>query len=217
MKNVIVIEHPVLQHKLTVMRDKNAPSLVFRRTLNEASRLLAYEVTRDLETKEVDVETPLEKTKGKMIKEDLIIVPIMRAGLGMMDGFLDALPFASVGHVGIYRDKLMNHTVEYYFKLPPNHKGKKVLLVDPLLATGDTAIATINRLKEYGVGQIRMVTLLSATVGINKIVERHPDVEIYTASVERELNDKGYLLPGLGDAGDRLFQTLAPATSGAEI
>ncbi len=208
MQNVKIVEHPVLQHKLTIMRDVNAPSLVFRRTLNEASRILAYEATRDLETKEVEVTTPLETTKGKLIKDDLIIVPIMRAGLGMMDGFLDALPFASVGHVGIYRDKQMNHTVEYYFKLPPNHKGKKILLVDPLLATGDTAIATINRLKEYEVGPIRMVTLLSGKIGIDKIFKSHPDVEIYTASVERELNDKGYLLPGLGDAGDRLFQTL---------
>ena len=216
MKNVTVLDHPVLQHKLTVMRDKDVASMIFRRTLSEASKFLAYEATRDLKTKEIEIETPLEKTTGKQIKGGLIVVPILRAGLGMMDGFLDALPFASVGHVGIYRDKVMNHTVEYYFKLPVEHKGCQILLIDPLLATGDTAIATIDRLKEYEVGSIRMVTLLSAELGINKILEKHPDVEIYTASVERELNESGYLLPGLGDAGDRLFQT-APVLNPKEV
>jgi uracil phosphoribosyltransferase len=175
--------------------------------MSEASRFLAYEATRDLETETQKIETPLESTEVQRIKDNLIVIPILRAGLGMLDGFLDALPFASVGHVGIYRDKLMNHTVEYYFKLPQEHKGSKVLLIDPLLATGDTALATIDRLKEYEVGSIRFVTLLSCKVGLEKLQERHPDVEVYTASIERELNDSGYLLPGLGDAGDRLFNT----------
>lgn len=207
MKNVNVLEHPVLQHKLSMLRDQSVSSYVFRRTMSEASRFLAYEATRDLETETQKIETPLESTEVQRIKDNLIVIPILRAGLGMLDGFLDALPFASVGHVGIYRDKLMNHTVEYYFKLPQEHKGSKVLLIDPLLATGDTALATIDRLKEYEVGSIRFVTLLSCKVGLEKLQERHPDVEVYTASIERELNDSGYLLPGLGDAGDRLFNT----------
>lgn len=205
--NVNVIEHPVLLHKLSTLRDQSVSSYLFRRTLSEASRFLAYEATRDLELEIYEITTPLEKTEARRIKDKLIVIPILRAGLGMLDGFLDALPFASVGHVGIYRDKVMNHTVEYYFKLPEEHKGNNVLLVDPLLATGDTALATIDRLKEYEVGKIRFVTLLSCETGIKKVNERHPDVEIFTASVERELNDNGYLLPGLGDAGDRLFNT----------
>lgn len=211
---VNVLEHPVLHHKLSTLRDKSVSSYVFRRTLSEASRFLAYETTRDLEVEDYEIETPLEKTAVRRIKDKLIVVPILRAGLGMLDGFLDALPFASVGHVGIYRDKVMNHTVEYYFKLPQEHKGNKVLLVDPLLATGDTALATIDRLKEYEVGNIRFVTLLSCETGIKKLNERHPDVEIYTASVERELNNSGYLLPGLGDAGDRLFNTKPVSSMG---
>lgn len=207
MSKVIVLDHPVLQHKLTVMRDKGVTSMTFRQTLNESSKFMAYEATRDLLTKDVDVETPLEKTKGRQIGEDLIVVPIMRAGLGMLDGFLDALPFAGVGHVGIYRDKLLNNTIEYYFKLPVNHKGVKVLLLDPLLATGDTALACLDRLKEYEVGPIRFMTLLASESGIAKVQAEHPDIDIYTVSIERELNDKGYLLPGIGDAGDRLFNT----------
>lgn len=207
MNQVRVLKHPVLQHKLSTLRNKNVTPYLFRRTLIETSRLLAYEATADLALQEVEIETPLEKTQGSRIKDELICVPIMRAGLGMLDGFLDALPFAKVGHVGIYRDKLMNHTIEYYFKLPEQHKGNKVLLIDPLLATGDTALATIDRLKEYEVGSIRMVTLLSCELGLNKLFERHPDVDVFTVSVERDLNEKGYLLPGLGDAGDRLFNT----------
>ncbi|HVJ64448.1 MAG TPA: uracil phosphoribosyltransferase [Bdellovibrionota bacterium] len=207
MNNLKVLDHPVLQHHLSILRDKTRSSSEFRRALERASSLMAFEATRDLALKTVEVQTPFETAVCKKISDAVVIVPILRAGLGMVDGFLSVLPFAAVGHVGIYRDKVMNHTVEYYFKLPEDHQRRRVLLLDPLLATGDTALAALDRLKEYGVGPIRFVTLLSCETGIQKVMARHPDVEIYTVSVERELNPKGYLLPGLGDAGDRLFNT----------
>jgi uracil phosphoribosyltransferase len=207
MKNLKVLDHPVLQHHLAVLRDKTKSSSEFRSALSRASSLIAFEATRDLTLKTVEVETPFETTVCKKVSDAIVLIPVLRAGLGMMDGFLSVLPFAAVGHVGIYRDKLMNHTVEYYFKLPEDHQRRRVILIDPLLATGDTALAALDRLKEYGVGPIRFVTLLSCETGLQKVFARHPDVEIFTVSVERELNSKGYLLPGLGDAGDRLFNT----------
>jgi uracil phosphoribosyltransferase len=148
-----------------------------------------------------------ESTYVDRIGEEVILATILRAGEGMMQGFLQALPFASVGHIGIYRDKRMDNTVEYYFKMPKECRGKKVFLLDPLLATGDTALAALDRLKEYEVGPIRLMTLMSARVGLEKVLKAHPDVEIYTLSIEQKLNDHGYLVPGVGDAGDRLFQT----------
>jgi len=207
MKQLKVLDHPVLQHHLANLRNKDLSSTDFRAALDRAASLMAFEATRDLSLKTSEVETPFEKTVCQKIADKVVLVPILRAGLGMVEGFLKVLPFAAVGHVGIYRDKLMNHTIEYYFKLPEDHQKRKVLLIDPLLATGDTALAALDRLKDYGVGGIRFVTLLSCETGIKKVLERHPDVEIYTACVERELNDKGYLLPGIGDAGDRLFNT----------
>lgn len=208
LKNLTVLDHPLLQDKLSTLRDKSTTSHSFRATLSEISTFLAYEATRELKIKHEPLETPLEKMKAPRVSDDVVIVSILRAGEGMVDGFLKALPFARVGHVGIYRDKLMNNTVEYYFRIPESFRGKKVLLLDPLLATGDTVLATLDRLKQYGVGPITFVSVLSSKIGIQKINQEHPDVKIITLSVERDLNEKGYLLPGLGDAGDRLFRTL---------
>jgi uracil phosphoribosyltransferase len=204
---VELIRHPIIEHKLGILRDRRSTPHDFRQVFSELSGLLAYESTRDLKLRSVEIETPLEKTQASVIAEELVIACILRAGEGMLEGFLRMLPFARVGHIGIYRDKALNNTVEYYFKLPHDVRGKRVLLLDPLLATGDTALAALDRLKQYDVGAIRLVTLLSARVGLEKIHAAHPDVDIYTLSIERELNDKGYLLPGLGDAGDRLFGT----------
>jgi uracil phosphoribosyltransferase len=207
-KNVKVIDHPIIQHKLGIIRDKNTTPHGFRQIFSELSQVLAYECTHDLKMAAVETETPLQKTKVKRIGEDVTIACILRAAEGMLPGFVQALPFARVGHIGIYRDKFMNQTVEYYFKLPAEIKGKRLFLLDPLLATGDTCLAALDRLKQYEVGPIRVITLLTAKVGIQKVLDAHPDVEIYTLSVEEGLNEKGYLLPGLGDAGDRLFGTV---------
>lgn len=207
-KQVHLIEHPVLSHKLAIIRNKTTYPTEFRAVFTELSTILAYECSRDLETAEHDIETPIQPAKVRKINEDLLVVSILRAAEGMLHGFLQTVPFARVGHVGIYRDKPMNQTVEYYFKLPENSKGKRVFLLDPLLATGDTILATLDRLKQYEVGPIRVINFLSAPLGIEKVLEAHPDVEIFTLSIEQGLNEKGYLLPGLGDAGDRLFGTV---------
>jgi uracil phosphoribosyltransferase len=207
--NLIVLQHPVLQHKLTLLRNQNTHPPQFRQVLAEMSRFLAYEVTRDLQTKTVSIDTPLEHMESApQIDEDFMVVSIMRAGNGMLDAVLDILPFARVGHVGIYRDKGLKSTVEYYFKLPKEPQGKRAIVLDPLLATGDTAVAAIQRLKDYGVAKLDLVCILAAPVGIERMLSQHPDVRIFCISVERELNDKGYILPGLGDAGDRIYGTL---------
>jgi uracil phosphoribosyltransferase len=205
---VTQMNHPVLQHKLSLLRDQNISSMAFRQIVEEMSQLIAYEATRDLKTEMATVQTPLEKTKSPKIAEPLMLVAILRAGLGMLNGMMKILPFATVGHMGIYRDRFINATVEYYLRLPKNVKGQKILLLDPMLASGDTACAAIERLKEYGVGKIRLITLLAAPQGVAKINELFPDVEIFTVNVERELNKKGYILPGMGDAGDRLYDTI---------
>ena len=176
--------------------------------LEEISEFLAYEVTKDLKTSLIKVQTPMAKADGELISEKIILIPIMRAGSGMLEGMLRILPFAAVGHVGIYRDKFIKNTVEYYFRLPKNAKGKRVIMLDPLLATGDTACAAIDRLKQYEVGPIQYVCLLAAPQGLKKVQILHPDVEIYTLSIEKGLDKNGYILPGLGDAGDRLFGTV---------
>ena len=182
--------------------------MAFRQIVEEMSQMMAYEATRDLKMELFEVHTPLEKTQAPRIAEDFTLVAIMRAGLGMLNGMMKILPFATVGHIGIYRDRFVNATVEYYLRLPKNVKNNRVLLLDPMLATGDTACAAIERLKEYGVKHIRLVTLLAAPQGVRKVHHDHPDVEIMTASLERELNKKGYILPGMGDAGDRLYDTV---------
>ena len=207
MKNVEVISHPVLMEKLAVLRDVQTTSYGFRQVLSEISIFLAYEATKDLKVGLREVTTPMQKAKIPRILDEVCVVSILRAGEGMLDGFLKALPFARVGHVGIYRDKNLHNTVEYYFKIPETFKGRKTMLLDPLLATGDTALATLDRLKQYEVGPITFISVLSSKLAIEKINEAHPDVKIVTASIEKGINEKGYLLPGLGDAGDRLFHT----------
>ena len=208
MSQVHVIEHPIFRHKLGILRNKNTSCHEFREVFAELSGPLAYEATQDLPLTEEEIETPLERTRVQRIAEDVVVACILRAGEGMLDGFLRAIPFAKIGHIGIYRDRAMNHTVEYYFKLPADMKGKRVLLLDPLLATGDTALAALDRLRQYEVGPIKLITILSSQAGIDKIRRDHPDVDIYTLSIERGLNEQGFLLPGVGDAGDRLFRTL---------
>lgn len=207
MKNVKVIAHPLLQHKLTLLRDKNTQPWEFRSVMSELASLMAYEVTREIKVGEVEIETPLEKTSGLKVRSDLVLVSIMRAGNGMLEGLLRMLPFAAVGHIGIYRDKFINNTVEYYFRLPKDVKGKEILIADPLCATADTAVAALERLKQYGVGKIRFMCIVGSPQGLKRLSEAHPDIEIFTLSIDRELNEKGYILPGLGDAGDRLYGT----------
>ena len=202
-----VLKHPLLQHNLTKLRDVSTPPVEFRRVMEQLSALLAYEITRDIRVTDCPVETPLEATVGQAVTDDLVIVSILRAGNGMLEGLLRMLPFSRVGHIGIYRDKFVGNTVEYYFRLPDEVKGKQILLADPLIATADTAVAAIDRLKEYEVGPIRFVTLLASPEGLRKLEEHHPDVEIFSLSIERGLTEKGYILPGLGDAGDRLYGT----------
>lgn len=202
-----VLEHPILQHNLTRLRNAATRPVDFRRVMEQLSALLAYEVTRDISVSSAPVQTPLEATEGLVVSDELIIVSIMRAGNGMLDGLLRMLPFSGVGHIGIYRDKFIGNTVEYYFRLPDEVKGRKILVADPLIATGDTAVASVDRLKEYGVGDIRFVSLLASPEGLAHLYEHHPDVEVFTLSVERELNAQGYILPGIGDAGDRLYGT----------
>jgi uracil phosphoribosyltransferase len=203
-----VVKHPVLQHKLTMIRKKETNHAEFRRILSEIASLLAYEATKDLKLQQVEISTPLEKTEQPLVGERIILIPIQRAGSGMLEGMLEMLPFARVGHIGIYRDKMIHATVEYYFRIPNNCQGQRVFLIDPLLATGDTAVAAIDRLKQYEVGPITFICVLSAPEGIRQLKAAHPDVQIITTNVDRQLSPKGYILPGLGDAGDRLFDTL---------
>ncbi len=208
MKNLTVLDHPVLMHKLRILRDQRTTSHEFRQVLTEIAMMMAFEATKDLKLKTVQITTPLETTKAKKISTQVCIASILRAGEGMVQGFTQTLPFASVGLIGIARDKKTKNTVEYYLKLPKNIKNASVILVDPMLATGDTALSAIDRLKENKVKSILFVNILSSRVGIKKIHARHPDVKIITLSVERALNDHNYLLPGLGDAGDRIFGTV---------
>lgn len=205
MKNFNIITHPLVQHKIGRLRDKNMQTPEFRNVVKELSILLAFEATRDLSLIDHQIETPLATTTVKKISDRPVLVSIMRAGNGMLDALLDILPNCSAGHIGIYRDKFINNTVEYYFKIPENSKGKMILLLDPLLATGDTMIAALDRLKQYNVGQIKIINLIAYEKGVQRVLHFHPDVEIYTAACETEINDKGYLIPGVGDAGDRLF------------
>ncbi len=207
MKNVHVADHPAIMEKLAILRDVLTTSYGFRQVLSEISTFLAYEATRNLKTASREITTPMQKAKIPRIDEEVCVVSVLRAGEGMLDGFLRALPFARVGHVGIYPDKNLHNTVEYFFKIPETFKGKKTMVLDPLLATGDTALAALDRLKQYEVGPITFVSVLASKIAIDKINKAHPDVSILTASIEKGINEKGYLLPGLGDAGDRLYRT----------
>ena len=202
------VTHPLVQHKLTLMRNKDASSTTFRTLLGELAALMAYEITRDMPTQLVEIETPLEKMKSPMIDgKKLVFASILRAGNGMLDGLLRVVPNARVGHVGLYRDPQTLQAVEYYYKLPADMAERDVIAVDPMLATGHSAVAAIDKLKAAGPRSIKFLCLLAAPEGIRTLHAAHPDVPIYTAAIDRELNDHGYILPGLGDAGDRIFGT----------
>ena len=206
--NVHVIDHPLVQHKLALMRRKTTSTANFRKLLNEVGSLMAYEVTRDVPTHEVEIETPLEVMKARMIDgKKLVFVPILRAGMGLLDGFLTIVPGARVGHIGLYRDPKTLVAVEYYFKMPGGMSERDAIVLDPMLATGHSAVAAVDRLKETRPRSIRFVCLVSCPEGVRTFQQSHPDVPVYTASIDRELNDHGYILPGLGDAGDRIFGT----------
>jgi uracil phosphoribosyltransferase len=207
-ENVHLIDHPLVQHKLSLMRNKEASTNSFRRLLNELSTLMAYEVTRDVPMQEVEIETPLEKTKTRVIDgKKLVFVSILRAGTGILDGMLSVVPGARVGHIGLYRDPKTLMAVEYYFKMPQAMENRDVIVVDPMLATGHSAIAAVERIKELHPKSIKFVCLLTCPEGLKAMHEAHPDVPVYTAAIDRQLNEHGYILPGLGDAGDRIFGT----------
>jgi len=208
MSNLHLIDHPLVQHKLTLMRRKDASTSTFRTLLNELSSLMAYEVTRDMPLQDVQIDTPLEPMTGRMIDgKKLVLVSILRAGNGILEGMLSVVPGARVGHIGLYRDPATLHAVEYYFKMPGDMAERDIIVVDPMLATGNSAIAAIDRLKRLKPKSIKFVCLLTCPEGIAALQLAHPDVPIYTAAIDRQLNDHGYILPGLGDAGDRIFGT----------
>ena len=208
MSKVHVMDHPLIQHKVSLMRDKETGTKEFRELLNEISMLMAYEVTRDLPLRTVEIETPICCAQTKVIAgKKLAIVPILRAGLGMVDGIMSLVPAAKVGHIGLYRDPNTLEPVEYYCKLPEDCEEREILLVDPMLATGGSASAAIRFLKRRGCKHIKLVCLIAAPEGTSRIQADHPDVNIYVAAMDEKLNDHGYIIPGLGDAGDRLFGT----------
>ena len=203
-----LFDHPLIQHKISILRDKQTSTKEFRELVNELAMLMAYEVTRDLPLKEVDIETPVAATKAKVLAgKKIALVPILRAGLGMVDGMLSIIPNAKVGHIGLYRDPNTLKPVEYYCKLPEDIQNREVILLDPMLATGGSASAAITFLKERGISSIKFVCLISAPDGIARLQEDHPDVPIFCAAKDERLNDHAYIIPGLGDAGDRLFGT----------
>ena len=208
MSKVLVMDHPLIQHKVSLMRDKETGTKEFRELLNEISMLMAYEVTRDLPLREIEIETPICRAQTKVIAgKKLAIVPILRAGLGMVDGIMSLVPSAKVGHIGLYRDPITLEPVEYYCKLPSDAEEREILLVDPMLATGGSASAAIGFLKKRGCRNIKLVCLIAAPEGTSRVQADHPDVNIYVAAMDEKLNDHGYIVPGLGDAGDRLFGT----------
>lgn len=203
-----VINHPLVQHKLTLMRQKSASTTSFRTLLNELAMLMAYEVTRDMPTQDIPIETPLETMTAKVIDgKKLVLVSILRAGTGILDGMLTVVPGARVGHIGLYRDPETLRPVEYYFKMPKDMSERDVVVVDPMLATGNSAIAAIERIKALKPKSIKFVCLLTCPEGVAALRLAHPDVAIFTAAIDRQLNSHGYILPGLGDAGDRIFGT----------
>ena len=205
---VHVLDHPLIQHKLTLLRRRETSTTSFRRLLHEIGALMAYEVTRDMPMLEVEIETPLETMRSRLIDgKKLVFVPILRAGTGLLDGFLDVVPGARVGHIGLYRDPATLVAIEYYLKLPSGMSERDAVVLDPMLATGHSAVAAVERLKETQPRSIRMVCLVAAPEGIATFQQAHPDVPVYTAAVDRQLDAHGYIVPGLGDAGDRIFGT----------
>ena len=208
MGKIMVFDHPLIQHKVSMMRDKNTTSKEFRDLARDVAMLMAFEVTRDLPTKDVEIETPICPTTVQMLKGlDVAIVPILRAGLGFVDGMLEIIPNAKVGHVGLYRDPETHEPVEYYCKLPEDIDKRRVIIVDPMLATGGSAIAAVDFVKKRGAKDISLMFLIAAPEGIEALTAKHPDVDIYIAAKDEKLNEHAYIVPGLGDAGDRIFGT----------
>ena len=208
MKGVTVVDHPLVQHKLTLMRKKDTSTKSFRQLLKEIGGLICYEVTRDLPLETIDIETPITAMQAPTLAgKKLVFAPILRSGMGMLDGMLELVPAARVAHVGLYRDPATLACVEYYFKAPSNLEDRLIIVVDPMLATGNSATAAIEKLKERGANDIRFLCLLAAPEGIANFEKAHPDVPVYTASIDSHLNEKGYIVPGLGDAGDRMYGT----------
>ncbi len=208
MGKVYLFEHPLIQHKLSILRDKDTPVKDFRELVREISMLMAYEVTRDLELEDVEIETPICKAKFKRLKgEDIGIIPVLRAGLGMVDGMLELVPNAKVGHIGMYRDPETKKPIEYYCKLPEDIDKRRLIIVDPMLATGGSSTAAIDLLKEKGGVKISLMCLIAAPEGVKAVQEAHPDVDIFIAALDEKLNEHAYIVPGLGDAGDRIFGT----------
>ena len=208
MSNLHIIDHPLIQHKLTIMRDKNTSSKDFRELLDEISMLMGYEITRNLPLEDVEIETPIQRATCKRIAgKKLAVVPILRAGLGMVDGLLRLVPVARVGHIGLYRDPETHLPVEYYCKMPPDIDKRLVIVVDPMLATGGSSADAITMVKARGAKGILLMCLVAAPEGVKKVMDEHPDVDIYCASLDEKLNEHAYIIPGLGDAGDRIFGT----------
>lgn len=206
--NLTVIAHPLVQHKVTVLRRKDTSKKKFKELVDEIAMLMAYEVTRDLPLQPVEIETPLETTtQMRLSGKKLTLVPILRAGLGMVDGVLRLMPSVRVGHIGLYRDHDTLQPVDYYFKIPPEPEARDFIVLDPMLATGGSASAAVSSLKRSGATRVRFMCLVAAPEGVRRMQEDHPDVQVYTAALDRELDDNGYIRPGLGDAGDRLFGT----------
>ncbi|KRN34396.1 uracil phosphoribosyltransferase [Liquorilactobacillus mali] len=203
-----VLDHPLIQHKLTIIRDKNCGTREFREVVNEIAELMAYEVSRDMPLEDVQVETPITvTTKKRLAGKKVVIVPILRAGLGMVDGILELIPAAKVGHVGMYRDEETLKPVEYFVKMPENMESREIFVVDPMLATGGSAIMAVDALKKRGAVAIKFVCLVAAPEGVKALRAAHPDIDIFAAALDDHLNENGYIVPGLGDAGDRLFGT----------
>ncbi|MCG0728725.1 uracil phosphoribosyltransferase [Lactiplantibacillus plantarum] len=203
-----VLDHPLIQHKLTIIREKTCGTKVFREMVNEISTLMAYEVSRDMPLKDIEIETPIAKSTQKTLAgKKVAIVPILRAGLGMVDGFLNMIPAAKVGHVGMYRDEKTLKPVEYFVKLPSDISQRQLFVVDPMLATGGSAIMAMDMLKKRGASNIKFMCLVAAPEGVKALRDAHPDIDVYTAALDDHLNEDGYIVPGLGDAGDRLFGT----------
>ena len=208
MKNIHELKHPLITHKLTILRDKNTGTKEFREIITEIAVLLCYEATKDAKLKKAVIETPLEKYNTyKLNEDDYAFVPILRAGMSMVDGIITVIPNAKIGHIGLYRNEETLEPVEYYYKMPKEIKKRTVMILDPMLATGGSALATIKKLKADGVKRIKFLCIIAAPEGLKAIQKEYPDVEIYCASVDRKLNDIGYILPGLGDAGDRVYGT----------
>ena len=206
--NLTVLSHPLIQHKLTLLRDKRTTTRDFKQLVNEIAMLMAFEATQDLPLETVEIETPLERTQGALVAgKKLTLVPILRAGLGMVEGIASLIPSARVGHIGLYRDHDTLEPVDYYFKIPSGEQDRAFFVLDPMLATGGSAVAAVTALKQAGAQRVRFLCLVAAPAGVRRLLTAHPDVPVYTAALDRELNDKGYILPGLGDAGDRLFGT----------